>query len=281
MRGALEVGGPATGILADSLERAALNRGNRTWLLDEQLVLISPYDPSAGFNVGHAMQRNKLIYALADAALVVSADYEKGGTWAGATEQLQKLRFVPVYVRSTEESGRGLQALTKIGARPWPNPQNADQFLAVFDESNPTPNDEQAKLAFQSTPCEPEKPKATLIDNPSEIVSDIRKSGELPRQESHSGSEQNSEVGQIPTGHKADLEPAGALIGCVRDILVCQLVTPKSESEIASVLQVSSAQARAWLQKFVDERVLEKRLNPVRYVIRQQEASLTGDLNFD
>jgi len=30
------------------------------------------------------MGRNKLIYAMADYGLVVSADCEKGGTWAGA-----------------------------------------------------------------------------------------------------------------------------------------------------------------------------------------------------
>jgi predicted Rossmann fold nucleotide-binding protein DprA/Smf involved in DNA uptake len=32
---------------------------------------------SAGFNVGNAMQRNKLIYALADASLMVSSDLNK------------------------------------------------------------------------------------------------------------------------------------------------------------------------------------------------------------
>ena len=99
MRGALEAGGKVAGVLADSLERTAMNREHRNLLMDGQLVLISPYDPSAGFNVGNAMQRNKLIYALADAALVVSSDYEKGGTWAGAVEQLEKLQLVPVYVR--------------------------------------------------------------------------------------------------------------------------------------------------------------------------------------
>ena len=71
-----------------------MNREHRNLLLDGQLVLISPYDPSAGFNVGNAMQRNKLIYALADTSLVVSSDLNKGGTWAGAVEQLDKLKFV-------------------------------------------------------------------------------------------------------------------------------------------------------------------------------------------
>jgi hypothetical protein len=41
------------------------------------------------------MQRNKLIYALADAALVVTSDFQKGGTWAGAIEQLERLAFIP------------------------------------------------------------------------------------------------------------------------------------------------------------------------------------------
>ncbi len=67
MRGALEAGGKVVGVMADSLERAALHREHRDLISDGKLVLISPYDPLAGFNIGHAMQRNKLIYALSDA----------------------------------------------------------------------------------------------------------------------------------------------------------------------------------------------------------------------
>ncbi|MCF8168425.1 MAG: DNA-processing protein DprA [Rhodoferax sp.] len=140
MRGALEAGGKVCGILADSLEKTSMNREHRNLLLEGQLVLISPYDPSAGFNVGNAMQRNKLIYALADASLVVSSDVNKGGTWAGATEQLDKLKFVPVYVRSTGEPSPGLDALRSKGALPWPNPQDIDTFQLVFNAPAPTPS---------------------------------------------------------------------------------------------------------------------------------------------
>ncbi len=133
MRGAIEAGGKVTGVLADSLERTSTNREHRDLLLAGQLTLISPYDPNAGFNVGNAMQRNKLIYALADAALVVSSDFGKGGTWAGATEQLDKLKFVPVYVRSTQELSPGLAALLSKGAHPWPEPIEAEGFAAIFD----------------------------------------------------------------------------------------------------------------------------------------------------
>jgi predicted Rossmann fold nucleotide-binding protein DprA/Smf involved in DNA uptake len=138
MRGALEAGGKVGGVLADSLEKTVMQREHRDLLMGGRLTLISPYDPNAGFNVGNAMQRNKLIYALADAALVVSSDFEKGGTWAGAVEQLGKMRLVPVYVRSTGEMGKGLDALRQKGALPWPNPEDADAFAAVFERAAPS-----------------------------------------------------------------------------------------------------------------------------------------------
>ena len=137
MSGALEAGGKVTGVLADSLEQTAMTREHRNLLLGGQLVLISPYDPNAGFNAGHAMQRNKVIYALSDAALVVNADMNKGGTWAGATEQLERLRLVPIYVRSTGEPSRGLDALKNKGAMPWPNPADAIDLDTVFQPDTP------------------------------------------------------------------------------------------------------------------------------------------------
>jgi predicted Rossmann fold nucleotide-binding protein DprA/Smf involved in DNA uptake len=121
MRAALDNGGTASGVLADSLERAALAHDNRAVLVEQRLVLVSPFDPSAGFNVGNAMQRNKLVYALADAALVVAADANKGGTWAGAVEQLERLHSVRVYVR---ESSEGTKALLARGATRWPEPED-------------------------------------------------------------------------------------------------------------------------------------------------------------
>lgn len=132
MRGAVQGGGRAVGMLADRLEQVAMQRENRDALRRGRLTLVSPYDPGAGFNAGHALQRNKLIYALADAPLVVSSDVNKGGTWAGATEQLEKLRFVKIYMRSTGELGRGIEALQRRGATPWPNPRDAGEVDAAL-----------------------------------------------------------------------------------------------------------------------------------------------------
>lgn len=141
MRGALEADGQAVGVLADSLERAALSREHRDPLMAGRLALVSPYDPAAGFNVGHAMQRNKSVYALADAALVINADYQKGGTWAGAVEQLEKMRLVPVYVRSQGQVGKGLEALRQQGALPWPDPRTAEALQETLAmETAPEPS---------------------------------------------------------------------------------------------------------------------------------------------
>ncbi|MFZ2413899.1 MAG: DNA-processing protein DprA, partial [Candidatus Cryosericum sp.] len=132
IHGALEAGGKAVSIVADNLERAALDREVRLPLMEGRLVLVSPSDPMAGCNVGNAIQCNRLIYALADAALVISSDYQKGGTWAGATEQLTNLRLVPVFVRSRGDIGKGLQELQDMGALPWPNPTSAAELVHVL-----------------------------------------------------------------------------------------------------------------------------------------------------
>jgi predicted Rossmann fold nucleotide-binding protein DprA/Smf involved in DNA uptake len=132
MRGALQGGGSVVGVLASGLETAALSRENREALLSKRLALASPNDPSAGFDVAEAMQRNKLIYALADAGLVVSADIDEGDAWVGATEQLEKLHYVRVYVRSSGTPSAALDALKARGALPWPNPADADQLAAAL-----------------------------------------------------------------------------------------------------------------------------------------------------
>lgn len=89
MLGALAREGTAVGVLADSLLRAATSVKYRPSLLSGNLVLVSPFNPEAGFEVGNAMARNKYIYCLADAAIVIAADREQGGTWHGAVENLK------------------------------------------------------------------------------------------------------------------------------------------------------------------------------------------------
>jgi predicted Rossmann fold nucleotide-binding protein DprA/Smf involved in DNA uptake len=115
MDGALEADGVSLGVLADSLEATIRKADVRELLLDGRLLLTTPYAPTAGFSVGGAMGRNKLIYGLVDYAVVVSSDFQTGGTWAGAMETL-KAGWCPVFVRDGDDVPKGNKQLLKKGA---------------------------------------------------------------------------------------------------------------------------------------------------------------------
>lgn len=112
--GVVSEGGQATGVLADSLVRAITARKYREHLRDGSLTLVSPFDPGAGFNVGNAMSRNKVIYALGEWSLVVISAAHSGGTWAGATENL-KSRWSPLFVRTGDDVPEGNRLLIDNG----------------------------------------------------------------------------------------------------------------------------------------------------------------------
>jgi len=130
MQASLEEGGKGVGVLASNLLRTALRPEARDAIRDGRLALVSPYNPEAGFNVGNAMDRNKLIYAMSDFAVVVSAELEKGGTWAGAVEELRRTHHVPVFVRVSTRTPRGNEELLNMGAAPFP----AKPWAAPFSE---------------------------------------------------------------------------------------------------------------------------------------------------
>jgi DNA processing protein len=296
MLGALEGGGKVSGVLAESLEETAMNREHRNLLVDGQLVLISRCDPRAGFNVGNAMQRNKLIYALADAALVVSSDLNKGGTWAGATEQLEKLRLVPVFVRSTGAASSGLDALQKKGALRWPNPQDMSAFEAVFEASRPNAPDDTQPLPLDwsdgaapvsepgasqeiapgtnglSSVAVAEAPQtfaaAVSDDQPVALPAGASSQGSIqPPAEPAPGNAERQEASS----------PADALFDAVRDLVQRLLEAPMTEAEVATALDVSAAQTRSWLQRLVKQGVLDTRTKPLRYMLKSQTSLLSND----
>jgi len=118
MQAALETGGHAVSILADSLVRTIRQPDVREFVTDGRLVLLTPYQPDNGFSVGAAMGRNKIIYGASDYSVVVSSDYQKGGTWAGAVETLTA-DWCPVFVRLGMNVGPGNRELINKGALPF------------------------------------------------------------------------------------------------------------------------------------------------------------------
>jgi predicted Rossmann fold nucleotide-binding protein DprA/Smf involved in DNA uptake len=158
MNAALDAGGESVGVLADSLERTIRAPEMRQLLLDRRVTLVTPYAPTAGFSVGAAMGRNKVIYGLAELALVVSSEHEKGGTWAGAVEAL-KAAWCPVLVRATDDALKGNRELLKKGALSLAEPRvpAAEALAAARLAAAPASPVEQELFALHETkpPGEP------------------------------------------------------------------------------------------------------------------------------
>ena len=144
MLGAVKVEGTVIGVLADSLMRTCSSVKYRKYLMANNLVLISTFYPEAGFNVGHAMQRNKYIYCLSDAALVVHSG-EKGGTWSGAMENLKK-QWVPLWVKRTNEKRTGNATIVRAGATWVPENIGNVDLKALFTTDRKEKSPQQMTL---------------------------------------------------------------------------------------------------------------------------------------
>ena len=277
MRGALEAGGRVCGVLADGLEKQAMTRDHRNMVLDGQLTLVSPYDPNAGFNVGHAMQRNKLIYALADASLVVSSDVDKGGTWAGAVEQLEKFRFGTVFVRSTGDPSNGLERLRAKGAQPWPNPASIGALEATLTSST----DALGQCALFSP--EPSSSTTALeAASPSSELATVGQSlGVAASQQAEQIIPNQADAAAVPKDSVVDngssqpitidKTPAETLFNVAQNAIERLLSRPMRHAEVAQALQIDSKQAKEWLDRLVIAGVLETGRRPVVYKLKQQQ----------
>ena len=242
IRGALDAGGTSVVVLPAKLENAVILREYRDALLDSRLTLISPYDPRAGWSVGQAMGRNKLIYALSNAALVVESSYNKGGTWPGAVEQLERLHFVPVYTRSTGQPSKGLDGLRNKGALSWGEPRTPDALKLVLASKTAYVGvnaPKQAPLFPKSEECI----KSQAIDATTQTAS-------LPQSLGQSGA--------------SEISPADTLFEKVEQLLE-SVDMPTTDSAVAEYLDVSKRQASDWLKRLAQEGKYQKLTKPVRY----------------
>jgi len=228
MSAALVEGGEVVGLLPDKLLRRSVKREARDALANGQLLLLTPYHPEAGFNIGNAMARNKLIYAMADYGLVVCATYNRGGTWAGAIEEMRRNRPRPIFVRIESTVPDGNKKLVDRGAIPFPEsepgPLTDDWFNEAVDAKLPA----QIPL-FQGLP---------LPDTVKEPVSL-----------------------QAPS-----LTPPASIYEAIKPVLLNALDEPTPTAELAEQLEVSKSQMAAWIKRAVEEGAVRKLTRPVRYV---------------
>ncbi len=68
---------------------------------------------------------------------------------------------------------------------------------------------------------------------------------------------------------KVESTPADALFASVREAIQLLLIAPMKDAEVAAGLDVSNAQAKAWLLRLLDEGVIEKQKKPAGYVLKR------------
>lgn len=249
MQGAGEAGGVVIGVLAADLLRASVNRQNRMGIQSGQLVLISPFNPEAGFNAGNAMARNRYIYALADYALVVESAEGEGGTWAGATENLRHA-WTPLYVRTPGESP-GNAALIAKGAQGFSYEISERASIREFLETTCQPD---TSSLFRQTVADGSVATTAQPDLPPAPV---------------------NVVAAPEPGNVADVAPSAGH-DMFQDFLTrLRLVlgeAAKNDEEIRLALGLEKGQLKVWLAAAVEQGYLEKRKKPVSYALPRQQA---------
>lgn len=240
MTAALDAGGITIGVLAENLLKKSLERNARNAISEGRLLLISPYHPNARFTVGTAMGRNKLIYAMADYGLVVSADYKKGGTWAGATEELKRKNSLTVFVRSSANAPLGNKKMLDLGALNWPEIKIREKLSQqLADSAKGMKRNKQNNLS--------------LFDFQEQHISQADKSKKDEKTD-----EPMTEDSPITT-------PKYTIYEAVLPVIINQLGSPTAVDELSKTLNVSKTQLNSWIKKAVNEGKIRKLSRPVRY----------------
>ena len=187
MLASLRQEGTVIGVVGDGLLRSATSQKYREHLARGNLVLVSPFQPEARFRAWRAMERNKYIYCLADAAVVACSKPSQGGTWNGAIEAL-RAEWVPVWLRSSRTGTSGNAELANRGGRWLPDRmERLDVLFGADRVSDPsgvgesdTPGDGDARETV-SGPADAET--LTLYQEFIERVAGLTANGGVSRQE--------------------------------------------------------------------------------------------------
>jgi predicted Rossmann fold nucleotide-binding protein DprA/Smf involved in DNA uptake len=257
MLSALESGGTVVGVLADSLLRASSSRQYRKYLVNSHLVLITPFYPEAGFNAGNAMQRNKYIYCLSDATIVVHSgnpEFGKngkgGGTWTGAIENIKK-SWVPLWVKQTTDTKAGNALIVKEGAYWLPDSVETVDLSNLFSlpdtKALPLSEDILSQLNTEGD-ADNTMIEGALAEKTIATATEIVEVEEEPK--------------LTEASNKALPENFYEYF-----LLAVQplLIEAKNVDELVDLLDLNKQQLNVWLKKAVEEGRIKKLNKPVRY----------------
>ncbi|EHH2478724.1 DNA-protecting protein DprA [Vibrio vulnificus] len=262
MQGAMLRGGSVIGVMADSLLKAATSAKWRKGLLENNVVLVSPFYPEAGFNAGNAMARNKYIYCMASSSLVIHSG-KKGGTLNGAEENLKK-GWVPLWVKPTndtnaanadlvEKGGAWIESdlsMLQIASMLQPNKQNSLVSTPTQRNLFTTPD---LPGIFDELETEEKTENVTASDSMMGVKND-----EVAQ---ISEKEQSEDVNESIASHPVDFY----------NIFLGELYrlasSPITLEELLEQTGLHKSQLNDWLKRASEECVVKKLSKPVRYQV--------------
>lgn len=249
MLGALTAEGTVIGVLADSLLRTTSSAKYRSHLMRNNLVLVSPFHPEAGFNAGNAMQRNRYIYCLSDAAIAIHSG-TAGGTWNGVVENLKKA-WVPMWVKQTNDPIAGNAELIAKGALWLPSSLSEVDLEKLKTQPATKAYTEISDLFSQQALC---------VKEPVEIetVKAITQEAAEP-----ANRDDKEEV----------INPSFYQLFLSKVELLCRN-QPRTGDELEKKLDLSKSQLNTWIKQAMEDDKLEKLSHPVRYQWQKNQQRL-------
>lgn len=270
MTGAMRQGGMVIGVMADRLLRAATSSKWRKGLMEGRVVLVSPFYPEAGFNVGNAMARNKYIYCLADSALVIHSG-KKGGTLNGAQENLKKA-WVPLWIKQTTDKEAANADLVAKGGH-WL--KSDIQTLRITDlisnKEQPVsqvgePEDDlfstyaQPEL-FTETECEP-----VLTPESKEQIEEVKINSTAIKIQAVNDANSADAI-EIDNTTPEPIDFYKLFISEFRRLAE----DPVTIDELIESTQLHKSQLTEWLKRAIDEEIVKKLNRPVRYQVKNSK----------
>lgn len=264
MLGAIKQGGIVIGVMADNLLKAATSKQWRNSIMEGHTVLLSPFYPESGFNVGNAMSRNKYIYCLADSSLVIHSG-KKGGTLNGATENLKKA-WVPLWVKQTTDQNAANADLVAKGGLWLENDLSAfeiNQLIRYEYQSMDYIKEKQTELF-------PILTQSDLFDHhESESKKDILKT------ENHNVIiDDDQSKNEINTKQCIENDTKSMNTIDFYQLFISELQRLAKEPVTIDILmestQLHKTQLNEWLKRSKEEGLVKKLHRPIRYQIKNE-----------
>lgn len=225
VRGAVEAGGHLLLVGPSSTAKSVLGPDSARLMQENRIATVGVSDPTLGSVHDSRQDDCRVLFALADLALVVEALPNQGCSWKCAMEVLDAPRRGEVFIRNDDGRSEGLRLLRHRGARFWPDPQTGDKLdRLVMEIARSTANRGRPPTALD---------ESSLISSPT---------GDTETRD-HRGNSRSL---------------ADELLRFVAKLLEQLPATPKGAAEISEELGVDRVQAERWIRSLVNSGVLEE-----------------------